>query len=117
VDHGLECVGFRVEQGNSALTFSSDTRPCPNVVDYARGANLLVHEAYSADGDAESTHTFGHSTAAEAGRAAHEARVGCLVLTHLREQRFADAAVLAAEAKVALGGPVELARDLDVFDF
>ena len=36
VDHGIECVGFRVAQGGSILVYAADTRPCPNVVRYAR---------------------------------------------------------------------------------
>jgi ribonuclease Z len=117
VDHGLECVGFRVEQGGAAMAFAADTRPCPNVVEYAKGTDLLIHEAYGLEDDAERAHAFGHSTAAEAGRAAREAAVGRLVLTHLRASRFVDLGQLATEAKAAFGGPAEVARDLDTFDF
>ncbi len=117
VDHGLECVGFRIERDGSAMTFAADTRPCENVVRYAKGADLLVHEAYGLESNAEQAHAFGHSTAAEAGRAAREAGVGCLVLTHLRESRHAIPGELAAEAADAFGGPVAAARDLDAYRF
>jgi ribonuclease Z len=117
VDHALECVGFRVEQGNSVMTFSADTRPCPNVVEYARGADLLIHEAYGLEEDAERAHTFGHSTAAEAGRIAVDSGVRRLVLTHLRSERLVDPGKLVAEASSAFGSPVEAAHDLDAFEF
>jgi len=117
VDHGIECVGFRVSRGGSTLVYAADTRPCEAVVRHAEGADLLVHEAYSLDDGAERAHAFGHSTAAEAGRAAREAGVGRLVLTHLRASRLVDPYELAAEAKEAFGGPVEAARDLEAFDF
>jgi ribonuclease Z len=117
VDHGLECVGFRVAQGNSTMAHAADTRPCPNVVEYARDADLLIHEAYGLEGDAEWAHAFGHSTAVEAGGVARDAGVRRLVLTHFRSARFADPAQLAAEAEAAFGGPVEISRDLDAFDF
>jgi ribonuclease Z len=117
VDHGLECVGFRVEQGGSAMVYAADTRPCANVVEHARGADLLVHEAYGPDDDAKRVHAFGHSTAAEAGKVARAAGVKLLVLTHFRASRFVDAAELAAEAASAFGGPVEVVHDLDSFDF
>ncbi len=117
VDHGLECVGFRVDRDGSAMSFTADTRPHPNVVRYAKGADLLVHEAYGPENGAKQAHAFGHSTAAEAGRAAGEAGVGRLVLTHLRARRHADPKELAAEAGDAFGGPVTVARDLDAFDF
>ena len=117
VDHGIECVGFRVDREGSAMTFAADTRPCENVVWYAKGAGLLVHEAYGPDGGAEQAHLFGHSTAAEAGRAANEAGVGRLVLTHLRAGRHVSPEELAAEAGGAFGGPVTAARDLDAYGF
>jgi ribonuclease Z len=117
VDHGLECVGFRVAQGGSAMIFSADTRPSPNVVEYARGAELLVHDAYGLEDDAERAHAFGHSTAAEAGRVASDSGVRRLALTHLRPERFVDPEKLVAEASSAFGGPVEAAHDLDAFEF
>ena len=117
VDHGLECVGFRVSRDGSTMVFAADTRPCPNVVEYSKGAELLVHEAYGTGGDAKQARLFGHSTAAEAGEAARAAGAKRLVLTHLRADRFADAHALADEASSAFGGPVEVARDLDAFDF
>jgi len=117
VDHSIECVGFRVDQNGTAMTFAADTRPCENVVRYAKGVDLLLHEAYGLESGAEQAHTFGHSTAAEAGRAAREAGVGRLVLTHLRASRYADPDGLAAEAATAFGKQVTVARDLDAYGF
>lgn len=117
VDHGLECVGFRVAQGISTLVHAADTRPCPKVIEYARDTGLLVHEVYGLGDDAKRAHFLGHSTAAEAGGAAREAGAKRLLLTHLRAGRFADPEKLAEEAAIAFGGPVEVAGDLDAFDF
>jgi ribonuclease Z len=117
VDHGLGCVGFRVEQGGSAMVYSADTRPCSNVIEHARGANLLVHEVYGLEVAAKEAYAFGHSTAAEAGKVVRDSRVCRLILTHVRERRFADPEALAAEAEAALGGSVEVACDLATFKF
>jgi ribonuclease Z len=118
VDHGLGCVGFRVQQGGSAMVYAADTRPCANVVEHAKGADLLVHGAYGSDEvAAKEAHAFGHSTAAEAGRVARDSGARRLVLTHFRASRFVDPAELAAEAASGFGGTVEAARDLDAFDF
>lgn len=116
VDHGLECVGLRIAQGGKAVVFSADTQPCPSIVPFARESDLLIHEAYGLQSTAAAAHLFGHSTAAEAGTAAREAGVPRLLLTHLRSSRAVDAPVLAAEASVAYGRPVELAHDLDVIE-
>ena len=117
VDHGIECVGFRISQGDSTLVYAADTRPCPSVVEYAKGADLLVHEAYGPEQGAKQAHAFGHSTAADAGRTAREAGARRLILTHLRASRFADPGALAKEAASAFDNPVEVAKDLDTFDF
>ncbi len=117
VDHGLECVGFRIDRDGAAMTFAADTRPCENAIRYAKGADLLVHEAYGPESDAEQAHAFGHSTAAEAGRTAREARAKRLILTHFRASRFIVPGELAAEARAAFGGPVEVARDFETFEF
>ena len=117
VDHGVECVGFRISQGASTLVYAADTRPCENVVELARGADLLIHEAHSLRGSAGEAHAFGHSTAEEAGQVARKAGAKRLVLTHIRTSAIIDTAELAAEARAAFGGDVEVAGDLDSFDF
>ncbi len=117
VDHTVECAGFRIAQGDTTVVFAADTRPCQEVVESAHHADLLIHEAHGPGTEAEAAHALGHSTAAEAGEVARAAGVSRLVLTHFREGRFADPEKLAAEAKAAFGGPVEVARDLDAFGF
>jgi ribonuclease Z len=114
VEHGLECVGFRVQQAGRTLTFSADTRPCPALLDYAAGADLLIHEAYGLQSAAAEAHRFGHATAADAGAAAREAGARHLVLTHLRSSVLADPCALCDEAARAFDGPVSVAADLDV---
>ncbi len=117
LDHGLECVGFRVAQAGAVAVFTSDTRPTREVVENARGADLLVHDAYGPHNAAEQAHAMGHSTATEAGEAARAAGVRRLVLNHLRSSRFVDPEELAAEAEAAFGGPVRAAEDLDTVEF
>ena len=117
VDHGIECAGFRLEQGGSVAVLASDTRPCPSVVEHARGADLLVHEAHASDSEAERARALGHSTAGEAGKVARAAGVRRLVLTHFRASRSADSQQLVAEASSVFGGPVAAARDLATFGF
>jgi ribonuclease Z len=111
VDHGLECVGFRVQRGDFSLVYSADTRPCENVVEYAEGADVLIHEAYSLGNEAEQAHLFGHSTAAEAGEIAARAGAGRLILTHFRSSGYVNPDELVEEARTAFDGPVEAARD------
>src|SRR5439155_1199063 len=37
--------GYRFDYGGRSVVVSGDTRPCPNLVVQARGADVLVHEA------------------------------------------------------------------------
>lgn len=107
---------FRVAAGGVTIAVSADTRPCPALVEYAAGADLLIHEAYGLDTLAAEAHRFGHATAADAGRAAHAAGVRRLVLTHVRSSLHVNPTALAGEAATLFDGPVTIARDLDVVD-
>ena len=46
VDHRpvTPAFGYRIEYGGRVVVMSGDTRPCDNLVKFAQGADLLVHE-------------------------------------------------------------------------
>jgi ribonuclease Z len=117
MNHGLECVGFRVAQPDSVAVLAVDTRPSQVIVERATGADLLVHDAYGPASAAETAHAMGHSTATEAGRAARAAGVQHLILTHIRSSQFVDPRTLVTEAEAEFGGPVHAAHDLEAFEF
>ena len=117
VDHeppGGGARGCEVEQGGTRLVYSGDTRPTDRLIEAARGADILIHEAGGLDANAAEVHRVGHSTGGDAGRVAAAARVGRLVLTHLPADLLAEP--MLAEARAAFGGPVELATDLALID-
>jgi ribonuclease Z len=92
------------------LVYTGDTRPHLSVVEAARGADLLVHEATFGGDELERAKETGHSTAAEAARVALEAGVMRLVLTHISSRYNRDASELLAEAKGVFPETV-IARD------
>ncbi len=49
VDHGIvkPALGYKFEYQGKSIVISGDTRPCENMVIQAKGADVLVHEAYS----------------------------------------------------------------------
>jgi ribonuclease Z len=80
------------------VVVTGDTRPTGATVEAARGADVLVHDATFGDAEQERAEETMHSTAREAGRMAHAAGVGELVLTHLSTRYDRDPAPLAQQA-------------------
>jgi ribonuclease Z len=97
------------------LVYTGDTRPHLPVIEAARGADLLVHEATFGGDEEERAKETGHSTAAEAARVALEAGVRRLVLTHISSRYNRDASELLAEAK-AVFPETAIARDGMIVD-
>lgn len=97
VDHPpvTDCFARRFEHARASVVFSADTAYFPPLADFARGADILVHEAMLAEGVDRLVARTGngarlkehllasHSFADEAGKIASAAGVGRLVLNHL----------------------------------
>jgi ribonuclease Z len=95
------------------IVLSGDTAPSPTVLEAARGAEVLVHEATFLDEERERARETAHATALEAAELAREADVGLLALTHLSNRYFGPE--VAREARTIFPDTV-VPKDFDVID-
>jgi phosphoribosyl 1,2-cyclic phosphodiesterase len=97
LNHPGGCLGFRIENNGVVFTYCSDvghhdSEFDQNVLELARGADLLIHDAHF--GTMEERRRFahwGHSTWQEAAQVAVEAGVRCLGLFHYSPDLTDDA--------------------------
>ena len=92
------------------VVYSGDTRPTAELIELARGADVLVHEATFTEELRERAVEDYHSTAAEAAEVAKKAGVRLLVLNHI-SSRYPEPRVLLDEAKEVFGNTL-VAEDL-----
>jgi ribonuclease Z len=95
------------------IVYAGDTAPAQSVVEAARDAEVLVHEATFAEEERERAEETLHSTAAQAAEVAREADVALLVLTHLSSRYFGPE--LVEEARATFPETV-VPRDFDVVE-
>jgi len=106
--------GYKFESGGETVVISGDTRPTPNLIRYAKGADVLVLEAYLPEFfDKVDTPEVAarlksyHTSADEAGEIAAAAGVKTLVLTHLipgdADETFRERAARKFKGKIVVG--------------
>jgi ribonuclease Z len=95
------------------LVLAGDTAPSPIVLEAARDAEVLVHEATFLDEERVRAQETAHSTALEAAEVARDAEVSLLALTHLSNRYFGPE--IAREARTIFPDTV-VPKDFDVID-
>ena len=114
----VEVDGRRIEAaevvGDSrpgrVVVYTGDTRPSESIIDVAKGAALLIHEATFGDEEADRAYQTYHSTARGAAALALEAGVARLFLTHVSARYSDDPSPLEREAREVYPDAV-VARD------
>lgn len=103
-------VRIAPKMGKRVVTYSSDTRPCEELVALAKGSDLLFLEC-----TAEEPHRV-HLTPEEAGEIAQEAGAKELVLVHYLESMAQDLEGTIARVKKFYEGEVRLAQDFEIYE-
>lgn len=91
VDHGnppMPALGYRVDFGGRSVVVSGDTRPSENLIRFARGADLVVHEVMAFFPDAQtapatSRIVASHTSPEQAGRVLAAIKPKLAVFTHV----------------------------------
>lgn len=123
VRHGTwpNAYGFRFTTPDKVIVISGDTAPCENILRYAQGADMLIHEVYykkafdQKDEFWRNYHAIHHTSTYELAEIARQTRPGLLVLTHTlfwggSEQDILD------EIAQGYDGAVVVGRDLQIFE-
>ncbi len=122
VDHGSwpNAWGFRFTTPDKVIVLSGDTRPCDNVIEYAAGADILIHEVYFQKGWETKSETWkkyhqGHHTSAvEVGKIAARAKPKLVILYHILEWGGTEEEIL-EEVSTVYDGKVVVGKDLGVY--
>jgi ribonuclease Z len=134
VDHGpvKPALGYRVDFGGHSVVFSGDTKPTDNLVKFARGADVLIHELGRSKTDPAlagppdeplpggtgftrgqaRTIAEHHTDAAEAARVFQRINPKLVVFSHAN----ASPAETLATVRRGYGGRVEFGSDLMTID-
>jgi ribonuclease BN (tRNA processing enzyme) len=121
VEHGAwkHAYGYRFEAPDKTIVISGDTTYSKNLIQAAKGCDILVHEVYSEKGlesrtpDWQRYHSAYHTSAPDVGRVAAEVRPKKLVLYHLLPMGQTPDEVV-GEVRRHFDGTIVYGNDLDV---
>ena len=122
VKHGSwpNAFGFRFTTADKVIVISGDTRPCDNIVKYAKGADILIHEVYcKRTFDKKSQfwqnyHAQNHTSTCEVGEIAEKTQPRLTVLYHILSWGATEDDLL-NEISEVYSGRVVVARDLSIY--
>jgi ribonuclease Z len=122
VTHGTmpNCWGFRFTTPDKVIVISGDTAPTDKIIEYGRGADILLHEVYSKKGfDAKEViwkdyHLKHHTSTYELGEIAVKTTPKLVVLYHILFWGSSEQEVI-NEIGTIYRGKVISGRDLDIF--
>ncbi|MGX7390698.1 MBL fold metallo-hydrolase [Dolosigranulum pigrum] len=93
----FEAYGYKFICPDKVIVFSGDTTPTNNIIQWAQGCDILVHEVFSAQGVKRRSpvwrkyHTSVHTSSVQLGELASQIKPRTLVLNHQLFFRVPDA--------------------------
>lgn len=92
------------------ITYSGDTKPCEEMIEFAKESDLLIHESTYKTEDKDKADLHAHSTSKDAAEIALYSNSKKLILTHI-STRYTDVSDLLAQSREIFKN-TELAEDL-----
>ncbi|MGP6206984.1 ribonuclease Z [Cuniculiplasma sp. SKW3] len=93
----LEEIQGGIRRGRSVV-YSGDTRPNPNMIQFAKNCDILIHDTTTDSGLEPKVNEFGHTSSKQAAEIAKNASVGKLFLYHF-SPRIDNVQILLKEAR------------------
>jgi ribonuclease Z len=120
VNHGeliKPSYGYRVDYSGRSVVISGDTKYNQNVIDYGRGADLLIHEVDATNDPSHQAIMNNHTSPEDAGRIFTEAAPKMAAYTHILRLGSSDYPPpsldeLAARTRETYDGPLTIGEDL-----
>lgn len=122
VKHGSwpDAFGYRFTTPDRVIVISGDSAPTPKLVEYARGADILIHEVIGKDAVDnldefwQQYHANNHTNSFELAKIANETKPKLLVLYHILLYNSTEAHLM-EEMNQSYKGDFVLSSDLDVY--
>ncbi len=118
LEHQGGSRGFRLDWPDRSMAYVTDTTADPQApyVEHLRGVDLLVHECYATDEQAEWARRVGHSHTTAVAQVARQAGAGRLILVHINPLA-PEVDPIGLDAARAVFERTELGRDLMEIEF
>lgn len=93
------------------ITYSGDTRPCEEMIMFARDSTLLIHESTFIQKETQNAEEYGHSTSKDAAFVARESNSKKLIITHISTRYGEEYAQIMLKEAQEIFENTELAKD------
>ena len=122
VDHGIvkPAFGYRIEYNGHSVLLSGDTRYSENLIEYARGTDLLIHEVVIAPDTLSKSdpkyHIVAlHTTPEQAAKIFNEVKPKLAVYSHIAKPYGNSEQEILKRTKESYSGPLIMGEDLMSF--
>jgi ribonuclease Z len=125
VNHGpvKPAFGYRVDYAGHSVVYSGDTTLSANLINFAKGADVLIHEVYvtptgAPSGGFQDPFAAYHTTPEQAAQVFNQTTPGLAVYTHIVKATASSSPSQIRDRTRAAGytGPLEIGQDLMSID-